>query len=491
MVAGGVWRAIGSPALAGRVFVALFLNCALPPANAAFEIVVSTKTRSSTLVDGQPAKLVEKQSEASSSSTGAESSMCQPYGRQSAASAVARAHRTGKTSGSVDLTLSSSVVATGGHYRTCFECLGRICVGITGNDASAEAEAQASAAVLVKFDDQTIPGMYRIRVRESRRGSPDSTSVEVTDAAGVTVLPESANNFVVQGKPGAIYRVEAGASVRAADKGLCCKKSGATDLDFGVDVERLAEMATQQTPYILGGSFTRVYPQVGVLTLQQLNGTTLPHCTGTLVGKVTVLTAAHCVADPALKLAIEQKRMRFVLGSSLDDSSAERFVITAAPFPQASPFKFSVHTAANGDVTTEDDVAIAYLDKPAKLEPLPIYRGTDPTLQKLIDTEEPVPFVGFGLFSIASDGTLGSGSGKKRQAFLPISGPEARTFSFKVNDHGQGACKGDSGGPALVETPPNGWRVLGVTAYGTKNCQTGRSMRVDAFATWIAPLIKN
>jgi secreted trypsin-like serine protease len=467
------------------------LNCALSPANAAFEIVVSTKTSSSTLVNGQPAKLVEKPSEASSSSTGTELSMCQPYGRQSTASAVARARRTAKTIGSVDLTLSSSVVATGGHFRSCFECLGRICVGITGNDTSAEAEAQATAVVLVKFDDQTIPGMYRIRVRESRRGSADSTSVEVKDAAGATVSPESANNFVVQGKPGAVYRVEASASARAADKGMCCKKSGATDLEFGVDVERLAEIATQLTPYVLGGSFTKEYPQVGVITLQQLNGTTLPHCTGTLIGKVTVLTAAHCVADTALRLAIEQKRMRFVLGSTLDDSSAERFVITAAPFPQASPFKFSVQTAANGDITTEDDVAVAYLDKPAKLEPLPIYRGTAPTLQKLIDTVEPVPFVGFGLFSIASDGTLGSGSGKKRQAFVPISGQDARTFAFKVNDQGQGACKGDSGGPALVETPPNGWRVLGVTAYGAKNCQTGRSMRVDAFAAWIAPLIKN
>lgn len=492
MLSGSEWRAFWTPVMLARLGLVLLLGWVLPPANAAFDIVVSTNTRSSTLVDGQPANIVEKANEAQSSSTGTESSMCkQRYGRASAASAIAKARRTAVTAGSVDLLLSTFVVATGGHYRTCGECLGKVCLGISGNDTSSEAEAHATAVVLVRFDDQTIPGRYRIRVRESRRGSPDDAKVVVKDATGAIVSPENSNNFVVQGKPHALYRIEGGASARAIDKGGCCKKGGTTDLELGVDVERLAEIATELTPYVLGGTFTKEYPQVGVITLQQLNGTTLPHCTGTLVGRATVLTAAHCVADPTLKLAIDQKRMRFVLGSSLDDSSAERFVITAAPFPQAGPFVFRVLTSANGDVTTQDDVAVAYLDKPAKLEPISIYRGTDPTLQNLIDTAEPVPFVGFGLFSIASDGTLGSGSGKKRQALVPILAQDTRTFSYEVNTKGQGACKGDSGGPALVETPPQGWRVLGVTAYGAKNCQTGRSMRVDAFAAWIAPLIKN
>lgn len=120
-----------------------------------------------------------------------------------------------------------------------------------------------------------------------------------------------------------------------------------------------------------------------------------------------------------------------------------------------------------------------------------VYRGIAPTLQRLIDDTEPIPFVGFGLYSIEPDGNSGSGAGKKRQAFVKIDSQDKRTFGYALNVSGQGVCRGDSGGPALIETPPNGWRVLGITAYGTANCSRGRSMKVDAFVTWIEPRIKN
>jgi secreted trypsin-like serine protease len=473
-----------------RWVAALLLLAFTHAASAGFSIVLQTNSRSVTRVDGQPAKIVEDATHSPAASQGNESSACQAYGRQSAASALANATEVARSQNSVGFKLSTAAVANGGHYRTCGACLAQQCIGIEGHDTGSSAEATASASVLVKFDELTLPGRYRLALAISRSGSADGSSVELRDAAGQPMPIEPDGNYIVRGDPGAIYRVVARSKAESGDRGGCCSNRHDSDMRLDMTVDRLAEIEKTLVPFILGGDFTKGYAQVGLLTLQALDGSVSPHCTATLVGKRTVLTAAHCVADD-LKLAISQKRMKFLLGTSIDDPSAERFTIVDAPVPSSAPFVYRLVKSASGDITTMDDVAVAYLDRASIVDPLPVYRGSAPTLQSLIDNTEPIPFVGFGFYSIEADGSAGSGAGKKRQAFVKVDSQDKRTFGYALNAAGQGVCRGDSGGPALVETPPHGWRVLGITAYGATNCTNGRSMKVDAFVTWIDPLIKN
>ena len=459
-------------------------------ARAAYAIAVETNARSVSRVDGKPADIVESATRAPSTSQGDESSSCQPYGRKSSASALANAVELARTENSVSLALTATALANGGHFRTCGTCFASQCIGIEGHDTGSSAVATASGSVLVKFDETTLPGRYRLGLAVSRTGSSASSIVELRNAAGQAMPGAPDGSFLVRGEPGAMYRLVAQTTSESGDSGGCCSTKHDSEVRLALSVERLAEIEATQTPFILGGKFTNGYPQVGLLTLQALDGTISPHCTGTLVGRRTVLTAAHCVADD-LKVAIVQSRMRFLLGVSIDDALAERFTVVDASVPSSPPFVYKVIQSGAGSVRTEDDVAIVYLDKESQKVPLLVYRGTTPTYQSLIDSAEPIPFVGFGLYSVEVDGQSGSGAGKKRQAFVPIDSQDKRSFGYALNADGQGVCRGDSGGPALVETPPNGFRVLGITAYGASNCTSGRSMKVDAFVDWIDPRIKN
>ena len=74
-----------------RWVAALLLLAFAHAASAGFSIVLQTNSRSVTRVDGQPAKIVEDATQSPAASQGNESSACQAYGRQSAASALANA----------------------------------------------------------------------------------------------------------------------------------------------------------------------------------------------------------------------------------------------------------------------------------------------------------------------------------------------------------------------------------------------------------------
>ena len=52
-------------------------------------------------------------------------------------------------------------------------------------------------------------------------------------------------------------------------------------------------------------------------------------------------------------------------------------------------------------------------------------------------------------------------------------------------------CRGDSGGPLLVDDGTGRLRLAGVVSYGYDNCVAGVSVftRVDAFAPWIAQVV--
>ena len=99
------------------------------------------------------------------------------------------------------------------------------------------------------------------------------------------------------------------------------------------------------------------YCEVGALTLDDE-----PHCTGTLVGERTALTAAHCVYG-----AIEQKRLRFVFGTNAHDKTVSSTVLSV-DYPQ-DPGGLHYDPISN-----RHDVALVRLDQ-AQGSWMPLFEG--------------------------------------------------------------------------------------------------------------------
>ncbi len=202
---------------------------------------------------------------------------------------------------------------------------------------------------------------------------------------------------------------------------------------------------------IVGGNTFVGLPAVGTLLYDGNQ-----HCTATVIGKRTVLTAGHCVDG------FSASRMQFGIGPSLSNLEA---VIDVA----------SLRRHPNYDAQSiSNDIATVELASDAPVEPMPVAQALSDA-----DVGADFLFVGYGL----SNGLQGTGAGTKRAVWIEIG--ELGDTQFSYSDAGKNTCNGDSGGPAFVER--NGeLQVAGVTSYGDYSCtQYGVDTRVDAFLDFV------
>lgn len=182
------------------------------------------------------------------------------------------------------------------------------------------------------------------------------------------------------------------------------------------------------------------------------------YCTGVLVDRYVVATAAHCVKDgnPEQVYFGTDPKKKSDDGTFID-------VIDA----QAHP-KFVKKTLAN-------DVAVLALAKRAPVKPVPMIEDGDIGDDDWIGTE--LRIVGFGLTK--SNGT----AGKKRVGTTTIDDVDDKTFHFKAEP--SQTCQGDSGGPAFA-TIDGKKTLVGLTSFGDADCEKyGRDTRVDVQAKFI------
>jgi hypothetical protein len=227
------------------------------------------------------------------------------------------------------------------------------------------------------------------------------------------------------------------------------------DLDTGSGAESASAASVDDfkvAEKIVGGRVETGYPAVGAL-LTADGGL----CTGTVVAKRWVLTAAHCV-EGGLSGAV------FAFGNSVDAPTRVVQVNGGQAHPQ-----YDADRIVN-------DIALVRLASDAPVAPLPMAGS-------LAGTEgESLTFVGFGVTSGRTDD-----SGTKRSVVIPLAELDATTFMYTVR--GRNTCSGDSGGPAFLQQ--NGVAVVaGVTSYGDASCrQYGVDTRVDVYRGWIDPII--
>ncbi|TGP42838.1 trypsin-like serine protease [bacterium M00.F.Ca.ET.228.01.1.1] len=461
-----------------------------------FDVSIQTDTSATASIDGGDTTTKHDSTTSTASVVGKESSECEPYGRASSATAAASVHRDEISSNNIRYTLAVSGMSKGGHFRTCSSCgaLGfKGCVGSHGNDTHASSFAHASATVQVAFAQATLPGPYVLSIGPSAQALPVGATFAVSGPTGSIPVPQGANEVKIRATPGAIFTVQSSLDLPTTNKGGCCEDQKSQSLPIQLSLHPAALAADNDIPFILRGSFASGFHSVGIVELMKDDKTWATHCTATLIGERTALTAAHCVAG-RYTAEVDQKHMRLLLGTSVDDPDAKIFSIEKASVPVAKTAgDFNYRIIGNGSsVSTEDDVAVVLLGEspPTNLFPRYALYSGKPTLESLTsgDDKEPLYFVGYGIYDLttSSDGKLDTSSaGKRRQAIVPIGAIQNQTFSYVANTQGQNVCSGDSGGPALLEYPPSGWMIVGVTAYGATTCLNGRSMRVDVYKAWI------
>jgi len=195
---------------------------------------------------------------------------------------------------------------------------------------------------------------------------------------------------------------------------------------------------------VVNGQAHSGHPSAGKLT------TSNSLCTATLVGKKTVVTAAHCVNTYGSHT--------FTVGGTAYQATK------AVRHPQYSSYSIT------------NDIAIVILQTAPSVQPTPIS-----TAAPSVGTE--ITIVGYGKTS-----EYQSDAGTKRMAKANIA--EVTSTRIRIpqsTDSTMGnICNGDSGGPSYA-TLGGVEVVVGVHSTKSGACGSGgHDTRVDAFADWVA-----
>lgn len=179
-------------------------------------------------------------------------------------------------------------------------------------------------------------------------------------------------------------------------------------------------------------------------------------CSGTLIARDVVLTAAHCV---------DLLRPEEVITGADPASPAERARVRSVEMHPGFERSGLVH-----------DIAVVVLDRALAAEPAELpRRDLDPA-----DVGAAARLVGFGFPQAASEGLL-----RKRQGWTAIAALE--DYRFQAAGGPSQPCLGDSGGPTFLQIDGHE-PVVGVHSGGNADCTGGSfETRVDAHLEFLDP----
>ena len=378
----------------------------------------------------------------------------------------------------IGYTLLTKAAAAGGHFVRCVSCPG-ICIGRLPEDANAQALARANATVDIRFSPTARQLPYKLNLQMSPSAPTGASSkvwFRLLDSAGA-ILREGAllnGEISLEGGPGKEYRLITESVASTSSTGAGFEESGSeTSVGVGMSLAALMENTDDSDDALIkDGKFTRRYQPVGALLLGN-DGL----CTGTLIARNVVLTAAHCVYW-------YQDRIRdisFIVGFDHKDQANPRSGVEKVYYPRYDRDTLQFHEQG-----LLNDIAILILKKEFdSFYGLPDDSDTSPQphLEDLVGQKALLTFVGFG--KKTETGLVG-GEGTKRELSVPIVAVDSAKFHYQ--NQGKSTCKGDSGGPALLQWNDS-FVVVGVASDG--NCfDRGSHVYVKKYVKLIQSWIK-
>jgi hypothetical protein len=176
------------------------------------------------------------------------------------------------------------------------------------------------------------------------------------------------------------------------------------------------------------------------------------HCSGVLVSRNTVVTAAHCVKG------FDKAHMEFVLGPDAHK-----------PVERADVYNLGWHGSYDEGRSGIGDIAYVWLDRPlTKVDPV------SPAPEPLTNTNLQLEYVGYG---------VGTPRGARRCVGIPVHDTCGDTFGYGSQQ--MNTCHGDSGGGVIREFGSGTW-LVGITNWGDPTCiQFGVSADVGFYHDWI------
>jgi secreted trypsin-like serine protease len=234
-------------------------------------------------------------------------------------------------------------------------------------------------------------------------------------------------------------------------------------------------------------------------------------CTGTLVARQIVMTAAHCLSGPPQRLKVLFARDVFALIDSKDPQAQAEGVR-----PVVSGRVHEQYRTSGQIEMDQNDLALLRFEGalPVGYQPAEVLNNSD-----ALSRGQRVVMAGFGVSQvktypvdvegtsrkkilkglregrIACDASLSdcvevemSGDGKLRMAEASIKGFTLRELRLDESQ-GQGTCSGDSGGPVFIYKDGK-YFVIGVTSRGQISCDhEGIYTSTVEYFDWISDLI--
>lgn len=207
------------------------------------------------------------------------------------------------------------------------------------------------------------------------------------------------------------------------------------------------------------------------------------YCSGTLIGRRLVLTAAHCVVEGAEAQNVSQdvwmraSRVAFGLTTVQDPASAAVKFVSISSY--ATHEEYVSGMVGRAQEVPMPDVALLRLSEDAPSGYVPVAMETS---KSVLRQGLELTLAGYGV----TNGTFSTPTKELRKVNVNVDKPELTSAQFTYRAvGGRTACGGDSGGPAYVSV--NGRiKVIGITSWGDSSCRTiGAYTSVPAFADWI------
>jgi trypsin len=236
----------------------------------------------------------------------------------------------------------------------------------------------------------------------------------------------------------------------------------------------IAQAEPEEYPYVVDVSYN---PQPGVNAPEF-------RCTGALIARYFVLTAAHCVSDDGL----EPEQILIGRGGRNRNELSNYGVIGIAVHP-----RYTV-PQTNDEVGLPHDLALLHLAEPVEGPYLSLTTKND---KALLSGKNGLRFYGWGedqnqRMSDLLGVTRQLDMSRSAKRWFPDFNPRlqiAAGWKIKGENLYSAPCFGDSGGPLVGFAKGGAPRLLGVVSYGATSCRTSAPVvytRVSAYLPWIA-----